>query len=304
MTDSDKLKPKKSLVNAATAGLMAGSLEILIMQPSDVVKTRYQSVRVASHYQQGILHAFRQVMKEEGFLAFYRGTAPVLCIVGPRISLQYIGLAFYKPIFEKMEGTLIPAHSSAGLAGICTGITQAVTLVTPLEMIKVRQQTDLMNAAHERKYHGLINTATSIIRTEGFLALYSGLAATVVRQSWGLLVKFSGYTEIKSFFEKTSKDPTQPLSPWKHMVSGGLANVLVGVLNSPPDVVKTRMQDDGKLYRNTWHCISSMVKNEGFSSFFRGSWLRILRVSTGGAIQFSAYEAVMNYLETNNTLVK
>ncbi|CAO3586674.1 unnamed protein product [Absidia cylindrospora] len=197
----------------------------------------------------------------------------------------------------------IPAYSAAGLAGICTGITQAVTLVTPLEMIKVRQQTDLMNAKHERKYYGLISTASSIIRNEGFLSLYSGLAATVVRQSWGLLVKFSGYTEIKSFFERTASDPTQPLSPWKHMVSGGLANVLVGVLNSPPDVVKTRMQDSGKLYSSTWNCISSMARNEGFSSFFRGSWLRIVRVSIGGAIQFSAYEAVMAHLEEHKTLV-
>jgi hypothetical protein len=29
-----------------------------------------------------------------------------------------MGLAFYKPIFEKLEGKLIPAHSSAGLAGV------------------------------------------------------------------------------------------------------------------------------------------------------------------------------------------
>lgn len=62
-------------------------------------------------------------------IAFYRGTIPVLCIVGPRISLQYMGLAFYKPIFEKFEErSILPAHSSAGLAGVCTGITQAVTL--------------------------------------------------------------------------------------------------------------------------------------------------------------------------------
>lgn len=51
-------------------------------------------------------------------VAFYKGTIPVLCIVGPRISLQYMGLAFYKPIFEKLEGSLLPAHSSAGLAGV------------------------------------------------------------------------------------------------------------------------------------------------------------------------------------------
>ncbi|CAO3664365.1 unnamed protein product [Umbelopsis vinacea] len=94
----------------------------------------------------------------------------------------------YKPIFEKLEGKVIPAHSSAGLAGVCTGITQAVTLgncstlfipqvrttrltlrsaVTPLEAIKVRQQTDLMNAAHERKYHGISQTARIMIKNEG-----------------------------------------------------------------------------------------------------------------------------------------
>ncbi|ORX60377.1 mitochondrial carrier [Hesseltinella vesiculosa] len=222
------------------------------------------------------------------FIAFYRGTTPVLCIVGPRISLQYLGLAFYKPIFEKMEGSVLPAHSSAGLAGVCTGVTQAVTLVTPLEMLKVRQQTDMMNEAHQRKYHGLVNTASIVIRQEG------GLMATVVRQSWGLLVKFSAYTEIKAFFEKTSNDTTQPLASWKYMVSGGLANVLVGVLNSPPDVVKTRMQDDGKLYRSTWHCIVSMAKNEGLSSFFRGSWLRVIRIAPGN-VHFSKEETCRSW---------
>lgn len=100
-----------------------------------------------------------------------------------------MGLAFYKPIFEKFEEkSLLPAHSSAGLAGICTGITQAVTLgnclfnisvtslntlsislVTPLEMIKVRQQTELVtNKGQQRKYHGLINTASLIVRQEGY----------------------------------------------------------------------------------------------------------------------------------------
>lgn len=39
--------------------------------------------------------------------------------------------------------------------------------VTPLEMIKVRQQTEMYTNQHQRKYHGLINTASTIIRQEG-----------------------------------------------------------------------------------------------------------------------------------------
>ncbi|CAO3669456.1 unnamed protein product [Umbelopsis ramanniana] len=290
----------KSVLNSTMAGAGAGAVEVLIMQPTDVIKTRFQSLRAAALYNQGIWRAFTKVVKDEGFLALYRGTVPVLCIVGPRVSLQYMGLAMYKPMFEKLEGKVIPSHSSAGLAGVCTGITQAVTLVTPLEAIKVRQQTDLLNAAHERKYHGIVQTAGTMIKNEGFLSLYNGLIPTVVRQSWGLLVKFSGYIEIKAIFEATANDPSQPLAPWKHMVSGGLANVLVAVLNSPPDVVKTRMQDEGSTYRNTWHCIKSMAREEGFRSFFRGSWLRVIRVAPGGAIQFAMYERLSHWLENRD----
>ncbi|KAI9243359.1 mitochondrial carrier domain-containing protein [Phascolomyces articulosus] len=293
-------KQKKSILNSTLAGAAAGTVELFVMQPTDVIKTRFQSIRVGSHYSNGILQAFKRVISEEGFRALYRGTIPVLCIVGPRVSLQYLGLALYKPMFEKLEEKMIPSHSSAGLAGICTGITQAVTLVTPLEMIKVRQQTDLMNAAHERKYRGLIQTASVVVKEGGFLALYNGLLATVARQSWGLVVKFSGYTEIKAMFERASGEPDKPLAPWKHMVSGGLANVLVGVLNSPPDVVKTRMQDDSKPYKTTWDCVKSMVRNEGWMSFFRGSWLRVIRIAPGGAIQFAVYEQVAAYLDKVN----
>ncbi|KAI8975169.1 mitochondrial carrier domain-containing protein [Mycotypha africana] len=213
-----------------------------------------------------------------------------------------MGLAFYKPIFEKFENRgILPAHSSAGLAGICTGITQALTLVTPLEMIKVRQQTEMAvrQPHYQRKYHGLINTASIIVQQEGFTALYSGLLATVARQSWGLLVKFSAYTELKALCQKMSKDPNEPLRPWQHMFSGGMANVLVGVLNSPPDVVKTRMQDSGRSYTSTWDCLRTMARQEGLTSFFRGSWLRIIRIAPGGAIQFACYEQILHWLNRN-----
>lgn len=42
--------------------------------------------------------------------------------------------------------------------------------VTPLEMIKVRQQTEMvLNKGQKRKYHGLINTASIIVRQEGYI---------------------------------------------------------------------------------------------------------------------------------------
>lgn len=41
------------------------------------------------------------------------------------------------------------------------------------------------------------------------------------------------------------------------------------------------MQDAGRSYKGTLDCMKSMLKNEGITSFFRGSWLRIIRIAPG-----------------------
>lgn len=46
-----------------------------------------------------------------------------------------------------------------------------------------------------------------------------------------------------------------------------------------------RMQDAGRSYTGTLDCMKSMLKNEGLSSFFRGSWLRIIRIAPGKILQ-------------------
>jgi solute carrier family 25 citrate transporter 1 len=49
------------------------------------------------------------------------------------------------------------------VAGVCTGMIQAICLVTPLELIKVRQQTAMLSG----EYRGLLATAHGVIRNEG-----------------------------------------------------------------------------------------------------------------------------------------
>ncbi|CAO3673607.1 unnamed protein product [Umbelopsis ramanniana] len=82
------------------AGAGAGVVEVLIMQSANRrdyneipnknsdynAIIQFSSLRVASLHNQGVWRAFTKVVKDEGFLALYRGTAPVVCIVGPRVS--------------------------------------------------------------------------------------------------------------------------------------------------------------------------------------------------------------------------
>ncbi|RGB40799.1 mitochondrial carrier domain-containing protein [Rhizophagus diaphanus] len=280
---------KKNIFASTLAGTGAGLVEVSLMQPTDVLKTRYQSIRVASNYNGiSILSSFAKIVKQEGFFALYRGTLPVMCIVTPRVSLQYTGLAMFKPIFERMEGKYIPSGSASAFTG--ARIMQAITLVTPLELIKIRQQTDI----NRFKYHGMFSTIALIVREEGITALYKGLVPTIFRQSWGLAVKFTGFALFLDLFRIQSNNN---LKPHHFVASGFLSNVLVGILNSPPDVVKTRMQDQSASYKNSWDCVKIMMKYEGPLSLFKGSLLRIIRIAPGGGIQFATFEYLYRLLE-------
>lgn len=56
-----------------TAGFMAGFVATIIASPADVVKTRLMSSPDSYH---GVVNAFTRMIKEEGFLSFYKGFIP------------------------------------------------------------------------------------------------------------------------------------------------------------------------------------------------------------------------------------
>lgn len=286
------------VANSAFAGTVAGIAESLLVHPSDVIKTRLQA---RGYDNRGILQAFRNAFFNEGFLALYKGISPTVITIVPKVMIQMGGLSFFKPCFQGV----VPDILVPSMAGVCTGTVQAVAFLTPAETIKVRQQTQ---TGFGGKYDSMLGTMRVMFREEGAASLYKGLAATIARQSWGLVVKFSGYEGLKYVFLQMEKRKTTADNPklagWQHAAAGGITNIAVGVLNSPPDVVKTRMQEQNlsidagvATYRSTWDCVRTMWYSEGILSFFRGSLMRIVRIAPGGAVQFGVYGSVMNWLD-------
>jgi solute carrier family 25 2-oxodicarboxylate transporter 21 len=58
------------------AGGVAGTSEILIMYPLDVVKTRFQLQSGATKEYSSVLDCFRKMIAQEGFGRLYRGIVP------------------------------------------------------------------------------------------------------------------------------------------------------------------------------------------------------------------------------------
>ena len=86
------------------------------------------------------------------------------------------------------------------VAGIGAGVTEAVLIVTPFEVIKTRLQQQKGTDVSQLKYKGPIQTARLIAAEEGVSALWKGNTPTMFRQGWNQAFLFGTYGPMKQLF--------------------------------------------------------------------------------------------------------
>ena len=72
------------------------------------------------------------------------------------------------------------------LAGLGAGTTEAVAVVTPMEVVKIRLQAQMHSLADPMeipRYRNAGHAVYTIVREEGALALYRGVSLTALRQA-------------------------------------------------------------------------------------------------------------------------
>ena len=67
MTDSSDLK------RGFVCGAVAGSAQVFVMQPFEIIKVRLVNQSLKNPQYQGIRHCFTKILKEEGLRTFYKG---------------------------------------------------------------------------------------------------------------------------------------------------------------------------------------------------------------------------------------
>jgi solute carrier family 25 citrate transporter 1 len=72
------------------------------------------------------------------------------------------------------------------VAGLGAGTTEAVVVVTPMEVVKIRlqaQQHSLADPLETPRYRNAGHAVYTIVREEGISALYRGVSLTAIRQA-------------------------------------------------------------------------------------------------------------------------
>lgn len=250
----------------------------------------------------GPIGTAHRIVEREGFAALYKGLTAVYTGIIPKMAIRFVSFEQYREWLTAAAGSNGPnANTITFTAGLASGLTEAILVVTPAEVCKIRMQSQyhsMMDPAQmqKRKYTNVVQTAFTLVREEGIGALYKGIVPTMLRQGCNQAVNFTAYNYIKK--EIMAYQRTDRLEHWQSLAVGGLSGGMGPLVNNPLDVVKTRLQKQvvtpGKQpkYTGLVQACGVIAKDEGVLALWKGITPRLLRIMPGQAITFMTYEAV------------
>lgn len=277
------------------AGGSAGFVEICIMHPMDLVKTRFQlqvkPTKLDPTYYTGIHDCMTKMYRNEGLLAFWKGILPPIIVETPKRAVKFFTFEQYKQFF--LFGSSSPTPVTFSCAGFFAGVTEAV-LVNPFEVIKVKLQS---NRKHMKESPSTFAVTKELISKHGFglNGLNKGLSATVMRNAVFNSFYFGFYHSVKGYIPVNE-------DPWFELLTkigiGFVSGTVASCLNIPFDVAKSRIQGPQEKiqYKGTLRTISFVYRKEGFKALYKGLLPKVLRLGPGGAIMLVVYDYMSVYL--------
>ncbi|XP_022902567.1 dicarboxylate carrier UCP2-like [Onthophagus taurus] len=176
------------------AGLTTGGLAVLIAQPTDVVKVRFQAsiMGTSSVRYSSTLQAYKMIATTEGFKGLWKGTFPNVsrnAIVNVSEIVCY-DLIKDTIMYNHLMKDGVPLHfTSAVIAGFCTTV-----VASPVDVVKTRY----MNSA-KGQYKGALDCAVRMFMQEGSKAFYKGFTPSFYRLvSWNIMMWIT-YEQMKLF---------------------------------------------------------------------------------------------------------
>lgn len=197
---------------------------------------------------------------------------------------------------------------AGGLAGAA-----GTTVTCPLEVIKTRLQTAMgqnvmrtlqagyrlmpSGTASTVALHSAATTTTTpmmylrhILQTEGFQALFKGLAPSLFGIIPTRALYFTAYSQAKQFYNGVFSYESAAV----HLSSAITAGAITATCTSPIWVVKTQLQLDNRPGRRLtmYNSIKKLYRLDGMKGFYRG-----LTASYAGTIETAIHFVIYEHLK-------
>jgi solute carrier family 25 2-oxodicarboxylate transporter 21 len=223
----------------------------------------------------------------------YRGIfAPVL-VEAPQRAVKFSANEVYTKLYLKLFNKTTVDQPLSIATGMSTGATEAFVIVS-FDLVKIRMQ-DKNNAG---KYKNTLDCVAKIFREEGMGAFFKGLWVTILRHTAWNGGYFGVIHGVRSTLPKASSSQGEMMN---NLAAGTIGGSVGTILNTPFDVVKTRIQNqmytlNGQAmqvkYTGVFSAFRLIIKEEGVGALYKGFVPKVLRLGPGGGVLLVVFEGV------------
>lgn len=255
----------------------------------------------------GTLDALVKISKTEGIFSLWSGLSPTLVLAVPATIVYFVSyeqLRLY--LKDRYNNKLLKESSSTvsvqpfWIPMIAGGLARiwAATLVSPLELIRTKMQSQRLSYAEIRQ------ALKTVIKYNGIFGLWMGLSSTLLRDVPFSAIYWFNYETIKQMFR------TSQQSFGFNFLTGAAAGSIAALVTIPFDVVKTHRQiemGEKKIYSDkpgkssgTWATIQRIYSESGVKGLFTGLTPRLVKVAPACAIMIATFEHGKRFFQVYN----
>lgn len=241
----------------------------------------------------GIGNCFTRIAAEQGIAAFWRGNFTNILRYFPTQAFNFAFKDTIKKILphanakENFWKAFAVNMASGGLAG-----AGSLCIVYPLDYARTRLASDVGKS--KKTFNGLTDCLVKTARgPSGVLGLYNGFGVSVA----GIIpyrgVYFGMFDTLNDMnpYGKSTNAAARLISTF---VVAQVTAISAGYASYPMDTVRRRLQMQSEkpkeewTYKGTIDCFGKIMKNEGFTAFFKGAGANALR-TVGSALVLVLY---------------
>mmetsp|Transcript_13735 Transcript_13735/g.33269 ORF Transcript_13735/g.33269 Transcript_13735/m.33269 type:complete len:363 (-) Transcript_13735:1091-2179(-) len=274
-----------------------------------------KTVKVPRGTQRGIFGSLRHIFFKEGVGSLYAGLGPTLTMGVPNTIIYFLT---YDELSRKMSQRNLDSQWTPAVAGAAARSIASLS-TAPLELVRTIQ-------ASRPQSNGMLSEFQMIVKQEGVVGLYRGLAPSLMRD-----VPFSSiywmsieYCRNKWLDHDSNRHRVDRLSAVEHagraLFNGTVSGLIAAACTTPLDVIKTNQQLQVEVVASpTTVLLSSaegtrsmhtaaatptakptnfssldiakrILAEEGIQGFWRGNVARMTKVAPACACMIASYE--------------
>jgi len=236
-----------------------------------------------------LVNSFKNIIAQEGFGRLYKGLVPPLLLEAPKRAVKFAANDFWGKTYKNFTGTTEMTQSLSILTGCSAGATESFVVV-PFELVKIRLQDKATT------FKGPIEVVKYIVKHDGVLGMYNGMESTFWRHLWWNGGFFGSIFQVRKLLPKQD---TYAGGLMNNFISGSIGGFVGTALNTPFDVVKSRIQGTSKVpgvipkYNWTYPSLLIIAREEGMAALYKGFVPKVLRLAPGGGVLLLVVEATL-----------